>query len=52
MIVHISDPKKIYQGTSTTHKNTFSNVAGYNLTQKNSVALLDTDVKWSEKEIR
>ena len=32
--------------------NTFSNVAGYTINSKKSVALLYTDNKWAEKEIR
>ena len=51
MIVYISNPqnstKELLQLI-----NTFSNVAGYKINSKKSVALLYTDDKWAEKEIR
>ena len=51
MIVHISDPK------NTTREllqliNTFSSISGYKINSKKSTALLYTDDKLSEKEIR
>lgn len=51
MIVYINDPK------NSTRKlmhliNTFSNVAGYKISSKNSVAHLYTNDKWTEKEIK
>ena len=51
MIVYISDPKKSTKELLRLI-NTFSNVAGYKINSKTSVALLYTDDKWAEKEIR
>ena len=51
MIVYISDPKNSTKELLQLI-NTFSNVAGYKINSKKSVALLYTDDKWAEKEIR
>ena len=40
---------KIYQGTAD---KIFNNVAGYKINSQKSVALLYTNGKWAEKEIR
>ena len=50
VIVYIKDPKNSNKLIELI--NTFSNVAGYMINSKKSVALLNTDDKWSEKEIR
>ena len=51
MIVYISYPKNSTKELLQL-LNTFSNVAGYKINSKKSVALLYTDDKWAEKEIR
>ena len=51
MIAYISNPKNSTKELLQLI-NTFSNVAGYKINSKKSVALLYTDDKWAEKEIR
>ena len=51
MRVYISDPKNSTKELLQLI-NTFSNVAGYKINSKKSVALLYTDDKWAVKEIR
>ena len=51
MIVYISDPKNSTKELLQLI-NTFSNVAGYKINSKKSVALLYTDDKWVKKKIR
>ena len=50
MRVYISNPKMLLRN-SATHKY-LQYVAGYKINSKKSVALLYTDDKWAEKEIR
>ena len=51
MIVYISDPKNS-TGKLLQLINTFRKVAEYNINSQNSVALLYTNDKWTEREIR
>ena len=51
MIVYIRDPNNSTRELLQLI-NTFSNVAGYKINSKKLVALLYTDDKWVEKEIR
>ena len=51
MIVYISDPKNSTKELLQPI-NTFSNVAGYKINSKKSVALLYTKDKEAEREIR
>jgi hypothetical protein len=50
MVVHISNTKKPTKELQLT--NTFSKVAGYKINSKKSVALVYTNNKQAEKEIR
>ena len=51
MRVYISEPKNSIKELLQLI-NIFSNVAGYKINSKKSVAFLCTDDKWGEKEIR
>ena len=51
MIVYISDPKNSAREFLQLI-NIFSNMAGYKINSKNSVALLNTTYKWTQKEIK
>ena len=51
MIVYLSDPQNSIKELLLLI-NTFSNVAGYKINSKKSVALLYTKVKEAEREIR
>ena len=48
VIIYISDPPKLYQGTPTAD-NTFSNMAGEKINSKKLVALIYTNGKEAEK---
>ena len=50
MIAHIRDPKKNSTKEILQLINTFSNVAGYKINSKKSVALFYRDDKWAEKK--
>jgi hypothetical protein len=51
MVVYISDPKNSTRELLSVTNN-FSKVAGYKINSKKSVALLHTNDKWDEEEIR